>query len=68
MKKIRVFLIEDNRLLREGITTTLNGQADFMVVAAPKRLTTLSTFRSILFIGTNWYTTLEPVEVHFLLS
>lgn len=34
MKRIRILLIEDNRLLREGITTTLKGQADFMVVAA----------------------------------
>lgn len=34
MKKIRILLIEDNRLLREGITTTLNGQSDFKVVAA----------------------------------
>jgi DNA-binding NarL/FixJ family response regulator len=33
MKKIRILLIEDNRLLREGITTTLNGQSDFKVVA-----------------------------------
>jgi len=34
MKKIRIFLIEDNRLLREGIATTLKGQADFSVVAS----------------------------------
>ena len=34
MKKIRILLIEDNRLLREGIATMLNGQADFRVVAA----------------------------------
>jgi two-component system NarL family response regulator len=33
MKKTRILVIEDNRLLREGITTTLNGQSDFMVVA-----------------------------------
>ena len=33
MKKIRILLIEDNRLLREGITTTINGQPDFKVVA-----------------------------------
>jgi DNA-binding NarL/FixJ family response regulator len=32
MKKIRILLIEDNRLLREGITTTINGQPDFKVV------------------------------------
>ncbi len=34
MKRIRILLIEDNRLLREGIITTLNGEADFRVVAA----------------------------------
>lgn len=34
MKKIRILLIEDNRLLREGIVTTLNGQSEFRVVAA----------------------------------
>lgn len=33
-KKIRIVLIEDNRLLREGIATTLKGQADLRVVAA----------------------------------
>lgn len=34
MKKIRILLIEDNRLLREGMATTLAGQPDFRVVAA----------------------------------
>jgi DNA-binding NarL/FixJ family response regulator len=34
MKKIRIDLIEDNRLMREGIATTLDGQPDFRVVAA----------------------------------
>ena len=34
MKKTRILLIEDNRLLREGITTTINGQPDLRVVAA----------------------------------
>jgi DNA-binding NarL/FixJ family response regulator len=33
-KRTRILLIEDNRLLREGITTALKGQADFRVVAA----------------------------------
>jgi len=33
MKKIRVLLVEDNRLLREGIAATLNAQPDFTVVA-----------------------------------
>ena len=34
MSKIRILLIEDNRLLREGITATINGQRDMNVVAA----------------------------------
>jgi DNA-binding NarL/FixJ family response regulator len=34
IRKIRILLIEDNRLLREGITTMLNEQADMKVVAA----------------------------------
>ena len=33
MEKIRVLLIEDNRLLREGISTLLEKQQDFEVVA-----------------------------------
>lgn len=32
MKRIRVLVIEDNRLLREGISRLLNGQSDFTVV------------------------------------
>jgi len=32
--KIRVLLIEDNRLLREGITAMLNEQPDIRVVSA----------------------------------
>ena len=34
MKKIRVLLIEDNRLLREGITAIINAEPDMRVVAA----------------------------------
>jgi len=34
MSKIQIFLIEDNRLLREGITAMINGQADMKIVAA----------------------------------
>ncbi|MEO8168956.1 MAG: response regulator, partial [bacterium] len=34
MKNIRIFLIEDNRILREGIQAILNGQHDMKVVAA----------------------------------
>lgn len=33
MKKIRILVIEDNRVLRDGITAMLNGQADMRVVA-----------------------------------
>jgi two-component system nitrate/nitrite response regulator NarL len=33
MAKIRILLIEDNRLLREGIAAMLDGQGDFEVVA-----------------------------------
>ena len=34
MNRIRILLIEDNRLLREGIAAMLNEQADMKVVAA----------------------------------
>ncbi len=34
MKTIGIFLIEDNRLLREGISATINGQPDMKVVAS----------------------------------
>lgn len=34
MPKIRVLLIEDNRLLREGITKMLNAEADMKVVSS----------------------------------
>ncbi len=34
MRKTRILLIEDNRILREGITAMLNKQADIRVVAA----------------------------------
>lgn len=34
MKKIRILVIEDNRLLRDGITAMLREQPDFHVVAA----------------------------------
>jgi DNA-binding NarL/FixJ family response regulator len=33
MAKIKILLIEDNRLLREGITTMLNEHGDFKVIA-----------------------------------
>src|SRR5213593_2764734 len=34
MKKIRLLVIEDNRLLRDGITAMLNEQPDLRVVAS----------------------------------
>ena len=34
MKKIRILLIEDNRMLRDGIRALINKQADLKVVAA----------------------------------
>ena len=34
MKKIRILLIEDNRILRDGIRAVINKQADLKVVAA----------------------------------
>ena len=33
MKKIKILVIEDNRVLRDDITTMLNEQADMHVVA-----------------------------------
>ena len=34
MKKIRILVIEDNRLLRDGITAMIDAQADLRVVAS----------------------------------
>jgi DNA-binding NarL/FixJ family response regulator len=34
MKRIRILLIEDNRLFRDGLTAMINGQPDMRVVAA----------------------------------
>jgi len=34
MAKIRILLIEDNRILRDGMSAIINGQKDFMVNAA----------------------------------
>lgn len=43
MVKIRLLLIEDNRLLREGIAAMLNGHGDFEVVAISRSLRVLKT-------------------------
>jgi DNA-binding NarL/FixJ family response regulator len=37
MKKIRLLLIEDNRLLREGIVSMLKSQTDIQIIAASSR-------------------------------
>ena len=34
MKKIRILIIEDNRVLNDGLTAMLNGQSDMLVVAS----------------------------------
>jgi DNA-binding NarL/FixJ family response regulator len=34
MRKIRIFLVDDNRILRDGIVAMINAQADMKVVAA----------------------------------
>ncbi|MGA9363463.1 MAG: response regulator transcription factor [Bacteroidota bacterium] len=34
MRKIRIFLVDDNRILRDGIAAMMNAQADMKVVAA----------------------------------
>jgi DNA-binding NarL/FixJ family response regulator len=34
MKKIRILLVEDNRILRQGIAAMINGEADMTLVAA----------------------------------
>jgi DNA-binding NarL/FixJ family response regulator len=46
MAKIRILLIEDNRLLREGIAAMLNGQRDFEVVARAEDGNALSELKS----------------------
>ena len=48
MPKIRVLLIEDNRILREGITAMINGQGDTTVAAVSDgRDDTLSKARAV---------------------
>lgn len=47
MPKIRVLLIEDNRLLREGITAMLNEQPDIRVVSATGNVDAFEKARKI---------------------
>lgn len=47
MAKIRILLIEDNRLLREGIAAMLNGQSDFEVVARAEDGDAVSQLKSM---------------------
>ncbi|MGB2868599.1 MAG: response regulator transcription factor [Bacteroidota bacterium] len=48
MAKIRILLIEDNRILREGIAEMINGQGDITVVAASDgRESALAKARSV---------------------
>ena len=46
MAKTRILLIEDNRLLREGIAAMLNDQSDFEVVARAEDGNVLSELKS----------------------
>ena len=46
MTKIRILLIEDNRLLREGIAAMLNGQRDFEVIARAEDGNALTELKS----------------------
>jgi DNA-binding NarL/FixJ family response regulator len=48
MKKIRVLLVEDNRLLREGTTTLLNEQEDIMAVATLGNRSALEKARKLV--------------------
>ena len=47
MSKIRILLIEDNRLLREGIAAMLNGESDLEVVARAEDGTAVSQLKSM---------------------
>ena len=47
MAKIRILLIEDNRLLREGVAAMLNGQSDFEVVARAEDGDAVSQLKSM---------------------
>jgi DNA-binding NarL/FixJ family response regulator len=47
MKKIRVLLIEDNRLLREGLTAMLKEQPDIKVVASSGNSDAMQKWRSL---------------------
>jgi DNA-binding NarL/FixJ family response regulator len=69
MKKIRLLLIEDNRLLRDGITAMLKEQPDIMVVAASgtgeavmQKIQALKTDIVLLDLGLRSQNSLETVK------
>ena len=47
MAKIRILLIEDNRLLREGIAAMLNGKSDLRVVARVEDCSAVSQLKNM---------------------
>jgi DNA-binding NarL/FixJ family response regulator len=47
MAKIRVLIIEDNRLLRDGTTALLNEQADIKAVSSPANRTVLEKAKKL---------------------
>jgi DNA-binding NarL/FixJ family response regulator len=69
LKKIRLLLIEDNRLLRDGITAMLKEQPDIMVVAASgtgeavtQKIQALKTDIVLLDLGLRSQSSLEIVK------
>jgi len=69
MKKIRILLIEDNRLLREGITAMLKEQPDMKIVAsagnsdALLRVKKLNPHVVLLDLGLRSHSSLSVVEL-----
>lgn len=68
-KKIRLLIIEDNRLLRDGITAMLNGQPDCKVVASlstsehvPEKIRALRLNVLLLDLGLRSHNSLELVR------
>jgi DNA-binding NarL/FixJ family response regulator len=67
--KIRVLLIEDNRLLREGITNMLNEEADIKVVSSSENIDVIEKARELapevvlLDLGLKDHNSLAVVEI-----